>query len=146
MTKRRKHKNIVGFSKKMSDLQTMERLIEASDRRNRIRYGPVRDWGVRKSKVIFGTRQFRLSELTDWEVIRRVPGVEEACARAKARAEEMEADGSLQQRILEVEALEEVVHLKFSGNELEYKMMMDELFQALSQGVATEEVVDETIV
>ena len=46
----------------------------------------------------------------------------------------MEADGSLQKRILEAEAQGEVVDVAFSGNELEDGILLDGLVKALSQG------------
>ena len=76
-------------------IQTLsEGLIEMGAKK--IRYRPLKDWGTKKSRIIFGERQLKLNEVIDWKTIRESfriaqqfeEGLENCARRARELASE----------------------------------------------------------
>lgn len=119
-----------------------EGAIEVAPKGEKIRYGPVRNWGSGRSKIIYGTRQYRLNEVTNWTVVSHA--LEGAFAEALRRSQEMDDDEILQQRVLEAEE-GDTFDVNFALEDAQDEVFLEELGTALSQGFAVEEFFDEAL-
>ena len=128
-------------------IQTLsEGLIEVGVKK--IGYGPLRDWGTKKSRIIFGERQLKLNEVTDWKTIRESSGIaqkfEEGMENCAKRAREL-APEKLQQAILNAEGGEEI-EITLTQEDLNDNRVVNLLSQAFAVGFAVQEVEDEELV
>ena len=79
----------------MPIIQTLpEGAIEVAPKGEKIRYGPVGNCGLGTFKIINGTRQYRLNEVTNWTVVSYA--LEGAFVEALKKSQEMDDDEVLQ--------------------------------------------------
>ena len=89
----------------------------------------MRNWGSGRSKIIYGTRQYRLNEVTNWVVVSHA--LENAFIEALRKSQEIQHDKSLQQKVLEAEE-GDTFDISFTLKDAQDEAFLKELETALS--------------